>query len=403
MSQESVELVTLPSIPDQAQPLLQEADRLGHMTESAIVLPTDPEGIPTDPEGIPTDPEGFSKYQKQFRRLARRWISRTSVRMFIALIIVGVLSFCPALLSNSGPADKMDYSGLKSNTLGPDVTDGMYMTGTIFGFGWSGTQKLSVLWYTLRSPLFPPEDVPSNDTHTWNAAYIYINKVSDPVFYYAPVNTTYYDPQGGEDSGTYIPPFNTELDVLYSDQYYFPEDECDFGAMIFVLDKATNNSVPIIHLSVESSGPGDYSTESTFSNVSLKIVNDAGSSPTAEWVQAFYIDVNIIRSLRARAITYSMFMINWILTFCSIITTSVMFNRRGEVKDSVALVPITVILTIPAIRSLYVGSPPYGVYLDVVGFFPQMLTVVACTVVVLSGFAIKSRRGGSISHENEDV
>ncbi|KAF9785341.1 hypothetical protein BJ322DRAFT_825903 [Thelephora terrestris] len=280
----------------------------------------------------------------------------------------------------------------------------MLMMGNIFGFNWSDTQKLSVLWYPQRTPSLPPDEVPANDTHTWNAAYIYVDKASDPVFHYAPINTTYYAPQGGEDlRGTYVPPFNMELDALNSDQYYFPEDGCLFGAMIFVLDEATNKSVPIIDLELGSFGPGDFSTESFMQEASLKIVYDAGSGPTAEWVQAYHIYVAIRRSLRARAITYSMFMINWILTFFSIITTSVMFNRRRGIKDSVALLPITVILTIPAIRSLYVGSPPYGIHLDVVGFFPQMLTVVVCTIVVLCGFVVQSIRGESTPHGKEDV
>jgi hypothetical protein len=97
--------------------------------------------------------------------------------------------------------------------------------------------------------------------------------------------------------------------------------------------------------------------------VSLKIVHDAVDGPTAQWVQGYYLDVTIKHSLRARAITYSMFTINWILTLSSIITTSVMFDRRGEGRDTVALLPITVILTIPVIRSLYVDSPPYGILL----------------------------------------
>ena len=52
--------------------------------------------------------------------------------------------------------------------------------------------------------------------------------------------------------------------------------------------------------------------------------------------------------------------INWILTFCSIVTTSVAFGRvvwEGEAE--ITLVPITAILTLPAIRNLYLGAPPF--------------------------------------------
>ena len=85
-----------------------------------------------------------------------------------------------------------------------------------------------------------------------------------------------------------------------------------------------------------------------------------GGQATAE-VKSYTIFAGIGRSVPARGLTYSMFTINWILTLSSIITTSIMFNREGEM--AMALLPITVILTIPAIRNLYVGSPPFGIYL----------------------------------------
>ncbi|KAF9785342.1 hypothetical protein BJ322DRAFT_1193734 [Thelephora terrestris] len=411
MSQEPVE-VTPPSILDQEQPLLHddETDSLAYTSESTIVLPK--------------PSKGFLQHQRKFRQRVRRWISRRSVKMFIALIIVAVLSFCPALVSNSSPADKTDHSAITKAPLNV-TTDGMYMDGIIFDFDWSGTRTLSVLWNAYRVPFYPSVEVPFNDTHWWNAAYIYIDKwakslltsiserystkgcgsASNPVFHYAPSNVTLATSDGSEQNGAYVPPFETKLDLRFSNQYYFPEDECIFAAIIFVLDEATNSSVPISDLSLVSSGPGDFDTENNGNGpgISLKIVHDAGGGPTAEWVQATYLTVEIKHSQRARAITYSMFTINWILTLSSMITTSVMFNRRGEGKDMVALLPITVILTIPVIRSLYVGSPPYGIFLDVVGFFPQMLTVVACTVVVLSGIAMQSIRSESAPPGKEDV
>ena len=73
-----------------------------------------------------------------------------------------------------------------------------------------------------------------------------------------------------------------------------------------------------------------------------------------------------------------MFTINWVLTFCSVAIALVVLRRRGEVKDGVAFLPVTVILSIPTIRSLYVGSPPFGISLGTrqnrPAFFFQGLT-----------------------------
>ena len=68
-----------------------------------------------------------------------------------------------------------------------------------------------------------------------------------------------------------------------------------------------------------------------------------------------------------------MFAINWVLTLCSVAIALVVYRRRGEVKDGVALLPITVILTIPTIRGLYVGSPPFGIDFGAYQNYPTRL------------------------------
>jgi hypothetical protein len=100
-------------------------------------------------------------------------------------------------------------------------------------------------------------------------------------------------------SSAYATPFETELNVQYSNQYYFPEDERDFQTMIFVIDEATNSSVPIINFSLDSSGPGDFSTESNIEGVNLKFVYDAGGGSNAEWVQAYVIHKRLNQAFSA--------------------------------------------------------------------------------------------------------
>lgn len=73
---------------------------------------------------------------------------------------------------------------------------------------------------------------------------------------------------------------------------------------------------------------------------------------------------NITRSKRARALTYFLFTINWLLTLCSMVITAFSFRLSlGKAKYSIALLPITLILTIPTVRSFYPGTPPLGVFI----------------------------------------
>ena len=160
------------------------------------------------------------------------------------------------------------------------------------------------------------------------------------------------------------PTFKTELDVIYNNQYFSPNDWYEFTADFFAFDNATNEALSII-LSLENSGGGDFATLFNVREISTNSTDlyPAGGGPPIEQIDYYILNGNIVHSLRGRAITYSMFSINWVLTLCSIIITSVIFNRQREVKEGVALLPVTVILTIPVTRNLYSGSPPYGIYL----------------------------------------
>ena len=158
--------------------------------------------------------------------------------------------------------------------------------------------------------------------------------------------------------------FKTELDVIYNDQYFSPNDWYGFHAYFFAFTNATNKTLSL-DIIVKSGGAGDFSTLPSVYGVirNSADIYPTGGGPPTEQIEYYSLVGNIVHSLRGRAITYSMFSINWVLTLCSIIVTSVIFNRQRRIKEAVALLPVTVILTIPVVRNLYSGSPPYGIYL----------------------------------------
>lgn len=69
------------------------------------------------------------------------------------------------------------------------------------------------------------------------------------------------------------------------------------------------------------------------------------------------------RSMLARAFTMCMLLVNWALTAGSVYITLIVAIRKERVNDAVPLVPVTAVLTVPAIRALYVGSPPFGIFI----------------------------------------
>ena len=157
--------------------------------------------------------------------------------------------------------------------------------------------------------------------------------------------------------------FDTEHRVEAGNQYDNPLDRYNFMAFVFVVEKATNKSVPINTFAVGDSGPGDFTTTSVEVPTRNQVTYDTEGGLTTIEVESHTISATVRHSTRARALTFSMFAINWVLTLCSVTIASIVVRRRGKVEGGVALLPITVILSTPTIRNLYVDSPPFGIFL----------------------------------------
>ena len=80
-------------------------------------------------------------------------------------------------------------------------------------------------------------------------------------------------------------------------------------------------------------------------------------------VKGCLFGTTVERSLLVRAFTLCLLIINSALTIGSAYVTLLAVTRRERVNDAVFFFPVTVVLTIPALRGLYPGSPPFGIYL----------------------------------------
>lgn len=119
-----------------------------------------------------TDPTGIARLDSKWNwnHRMRRLIPRPSIGVFIILVFVTGVSFCPALLSNAKPFDFIvldgvppEVDGVRSS--GATVQDGLIywylqvkILGTIFSFDWLDPSTISVTWsisavgnYTLQT------------------------------------------------------------------------------------------------------------------------------------------------------------------------------------------------------------------------------------------------------------
>jgi len=164
----------------------------------------------------------------------------------------------------------------------------------------------------------------------------------------------------------------TVFDVDHGVDFYStvlaPFDAYSLTAFAFVIEKATNTSVPILAFAV-GDAPGDFVISSVETKTVSGYTYDSGTGPTTIGVHSSMVWIEARRSQIAQAFTMCLLLINWALTVGSIYIMLIVVFRRGGINEAVLLLPVTIILTIPTLRSLYAGSPPFGIFIGKSGAY----------------------------------
>ena len=155
---------------------------------------------------------------------------------------------------------------------------------------------------------------------------------------------------------------NHPIDVFFPDKV--PFDTYDLVISVFVIEKATNKSVPIVTFAA-GEGPEDFVVVSTEEDTKSNFTYDSGAGPATVEVESRVAAIGAQRSQLSKAFTLCLFFINWGLTVGSVYITVALLvvPRKKEMEAAVFLLPVTVVLTISTLRSLYVGSPPFGIFI----------------------------------------
>jgi len=152
-------------------------------------------------------------------------------------------------------------------------------------------------------------------------------------------------------------------DIKYLDTYVAPFDAYSFSALVFVIEKETNQSIPIVTLTAGQASEKNFDV----SSVGVKTMNsytyDSEMGPTTTNVDSGIVYIEAKRSRFAQTLTICLFLINWTLAACSIYIVILVAFRRERTNDAVLLLPVTIILTIPTLRGLYPCSPPFTMFI----------------------------------------
>ena len=156
--------------------------------------------------------------------------------------------------------------------------------------------------------------------------------------------------------------FDVEHTLDYELRDVVPFDLYTFRASVFVIDKATNKSVPIVAFAA-GYGPDYFVVSSTSEPMENWFTYDNGTGPNTVGVMSSMATVEIKRSQLSKAFVMCMFIVNWALTITSVYITLLVLVGVAKRDPTILVFPATLVLTIPTLRNLYVGSPPFGIYI----------------------------------------
>lgn len=158
---------------------------------------------------------------------------------------------------------------------------------------------------------------------------------------------------------------------LFDQQLTAPFDDYILNAFVFVIDKATNESVHITRFAA-ADPLNNFVTFSRDTETTNKFAYDPGNGTVTMDVESRALVLTISRSVLARTFTICMQLVNWALTVGTLYITLVVLVRKEKVNDAVLALPITVVLTMPAIRALFIGTPPFGILIGMVTCNPPV-------------------------------
>ena len=150
--------------------------------------------------------------------------------------------------------------------------------------------------------------------------------------------------------------------VDYLDTTMAPFDVYSLSVLVFVIERATNKPMPIVTLTA-GQAPNNFDVSSVEAEMTNNYTYYSGTGPTTISVNSRFAEITAKRSRFARALTICLFLINWALTTGSIYIMVLVVSGRVGVNDAILFLPVTIVLTIPTLRILYPGSPPFGIFI----------------------------------------
>ncbi|EIW63013.1 uncharacterized protein TRAVEDRAFT_69173 [Trametes versicolor FP-101664 SS1] len=188
-------------------------------------------------------------------------------------------------------------------------------------------------------------------------------------------------------------------------QYAYPFDEYVLDTYFQALDPATNTSLPTLFVRIADATNNLQPQLGRIGNAQIHTNKPIVDNSTA--TAGFGVQYVFHRTVLSQLFVVVLFVVNWLLT-AVVVYIAVSAYEGLPLSEGVLFLPVSVILTIPALRALWVGAPDFGLLLDSCGTFVQMVIVSLASIYLVVNVGLRrpqeakdAAAGAHAQHDSE--
>ncbi|KAH9894975.1 hypothetical protein C8Q73DRAFT_790170 [Cubamyces lactineus] len=168
-------------------------------------------------------------------------------------------------------------------------------------------------------------------------------------------------------------------------QYAYPFDTYVLDTYVQALDPATNASIPTLFMRIADAT--DNLEPTLRRDRAVHTASPAVGTSTA----AHGVQYSFGRTVLSQLFVMVLFIVNWLLT-AVVAYIAVSAFDGVPLAEGVLMLPVSVILTIPALRALWVDAPAFGLLLDSCGTFLQMVIVSLASIYLVVNIGLRRQK-----------
>ncbi|KAI0331228.1 hypothetical protein GY45DRAFT_1336372 [Cubamyces sp. BRFM 1775] len=168
-------------------------------------------------------------------------------------------------------------------------------------------------------------------------------------------------------------------------QYAYPFDTYVLDTYLQALDPATNASVPTVFMLIADA------TDNLEPNLRRDRDVHTASAVVGSSTAAHGVQYEFTRTVLSKLFVMVLFVVNWLLT-AVVVYIAVSAFDGVPLAEGVLMLPVSVILTIPALRALWVDAPAFGLLLDSSGTFLQMVIVSLASIYLVVNIGLRRQK-----------